>query len=88
MKQVSLNVSGRVQGVWFRVETKRKADYLGVFGSVKNMVDGTVYIEACGSNQQIDHSIEWCKKGPPLSRVDHIEMKNIELKANEFIIIQ
>lgn len=88
MKQVSLQVSGRVQGVWFRAETKRRADDLGVFGSVRNMVNGNVYIEACGSIQKIDQFIEWCKKGPPLARVNHIEIKIIELIAKEFIIIR
>jgi len=37
-----VSISGRVQGVFFRMETKRAADGFGVFGWVKNQLDGTV----------------------------------------------
>jgi len=35
-------ISGRVQGVFFRMETKRAAGDIGVSGWVKNQLDGTV----------------------------------------------
>ncbi|VEN73708.1 Acylphosphatase [Candidatus Desulfarcum epimagneticum] len=63
-------VSGRVQGVFFRAETKRAADGLGLFGWVKNRPDGTVEAEFEGNRDQADALIRWIRKGPPLSRVD------------------
>jgi len=35
-------ISGRVQGVFFRMETKRAADRLGAKGWVRNLKDGSV----------------------------------------------
>ena len=35
-------ITGRVQGVFFRMETKRAAEQMQVNGWVKNRTDGTV----------------------------------------------
>ena len=37
-----LTIDGRVQGVWFRAETRKAARTLGLVGMVRNMPDGTV----------------------------------------------
>ncbi len=87
MKSVSLRLSGRVQGVWFRAETKRKADALNICGNVRNLPNGEVYIEATGPDVQMDLFIGWCSKGPKLARVDQIKMENIKLEATAFRII-
>ena len=63
-------VSGRVQGVFFRDETKRAADGLGLFGWVKNRPNGTVEAEFEGDRDQADALIRWIRRGSPLSRVD------------------
>ncbi|MDH3830670.1 MAG: acylphosphatase, partial [Gammaproteobacteria bacterium] len=41
-------VSGRVQGVFFRVSTREQAQALGLTGEVSNMRDGRVVVTACG----------------------------------------
>ena len=46
-------VTGKVQGVWFRDSTLKKAHELGVKGFVKNQPDGSVYIEAEGTPSAI-----------------------------------
>jgi acylphosphatase len=43
---IKSHVKGRVQGVVFRYSTLREARRLGICGFVRNMPDGTVYIEA------------------------------------------
>ena len=70
MKNVKIRVSGKVQGVFFRLSTKKRAIKLGVTGTIRNERDGSVYIEAEGSEDAILKFTEWCKSGPPLSRVE------------------
>ena len=48
MEHVTLTISGKVQGVFFRDSTKKLAEELGIRGYVKNLPDGTVKIEAEG----------------------------------------
>ncbi len=74
MKHLKIKVTGKVQGVWFRANTKEKANELGLFGFVKNEPDGSVYIEVSGKKNLLDDFIKWLKKGPELARVDSIEI--------------
>jgi acylphosphatase len=69
VRHLSILISGRVQGVFFRAMTKHKADELGIKGFVKNLGDGSVYIEAEGSHHQLIAFESWCRKGPPLAQV-------------------
>ncbi len=66
-------ISGKVQGVFFRVETKKAADKIGVYGWVRNNFDGTVEAEIEGRKQDVVSMLEWCRIGPPLARVTNID---------------
>ena len=68
-------ISGRVQGVFFRIETKYAADRYGVFGWVKNQRDGTVATIFEGSKEKVDLVLEWCNHGPPHARVQYVDVK-------------
>ena len=59
-----IHVRGYVQGVGFRWSAAREAKNLGITGFVKNLSDGSVYMEAEGSSAQLKLFTEWCKKGP------------------------
>lgn len=80
-RTVKIQISGRVQGVYFRRFTKNKAQDLGVKGSVQNMEDGRVEIIVQAEADTLESFIQWCHKGPITARVDHVEL--IELQANE-----
>lgn len=80
VKHISIIVSGRVQGVFFRVTTKKKADELGVKGFVKNLPDGRVYIEAEGDQTRLHDFESWCKLGPPQAQVMQADVTEGELK--------
>lgn len=67
-------ISGRVQGVFFRMETKRAADGFGVFGWVRNKRDGTVEAVFEGSEESVMSVLEWCKKGPPIANVTKVDV--------------
>jgi len=83
MKRIHAFISGRVQGVNFRWNTKVAADKLGIKGWVRNLDDGRVEVIAEGDNERIDKFIEYLKKGPVLARVDKVEIAEEKFK-NEF----
>lgn len=68
-------IQGRVQGVFFRMETRRAARRYGVAGWVRNLPDGTVEAVFEGTRDQVEQVLEWCRQGPPLARVDGVEVK-------------
>ncbi len=67
-------IFGRVQGVFFRVETKRAADRIGVCGWVRNRPEGTVEAVFEGAKTKVDDILAWCWDGPPLAKVDNIDV--------------
>lgn len=64
-KRLHLVIEGRVQGVWFRESTRRRAGSLGVFGWVKNRPDGTVEAIMEGDADAVKSLADWCREGPP-----------------------
>jgi acylphosphatase len=88
MKHVSIHVSGKVQGVFFRASAKEKADELQIKGTAKNNADGSVSIEAEGEDENLMHFIAWCKRGPPLSHVDRCEIMEKEVQRFKNFSIQ
>ncbi len=72
-KHLAIKISGRVQGVWFREQTKRKALELGITGFVRNEDDGSVFIEAEGGDAPLSDFLAWCRQGPPLAVVENVE---------------
>ncbi|MEM7825122.1 MAG: acylphosphatase [Candidatus Aenigmatarchaeota archaeon] len=83
MKRVHITVFGRVQGVFFRYNTKKVADKLGVKGWVKNNSDGTVEAVFEGEKNSVDKIIDWCKKGPMGARVERVDIEE-EKNQKEF----
>ena len=74
MRRVRLRIAGRVQGVCFRMETRREAHRLGLAGSVRNRSDGSVEAVAEGPDEQILAFIAWCRRGPSLARVADVRV--------------
>ncbi len=68
-------IHGRVQGVFFRMETARVAKKFGVSGWVRNRSDGSVEAIFEGDRARVDQILKWCEKGPPLSDVKHLDVK-------------
>jgi len=72
--QVHVIISGRVQGVWYRASTRRKAEELGLTGWVKNTVDGNVEAVFEGDESIVHEMVNWCWVGPPLSQVADVKV--------------
>jgi acylphosphatase len=74
-KRVEFLVRGRVQGVWFRYETQKKALELGLCGFVENLADGSVYGMAEGDELTLERLVEYVRVGPPLAKVDGVDTR-------------
>lgn len=66
-------VSGRVQGVAFRANTRARAQTLGLRGHAINLHDGRVEVVAAGDHAALEALADWLTRGPPLARVDAVE---------------
>lgn len=67
-------VSGRVQGVFFREETRMAAERLGVSGWVRNRGDGTVEAVFEGPPEAVKDAVAWCRHGSPMARVADVQV--------------
>ncbi|MEW6416056.1 MAG: acylphosphatase [Pseudomonadota bacterium] len=74
MKTRHLRIHGRVQGVWFRESMRQEAARLGVTGWVRNTADGKVEAVVQGPAEAVDALIAWAHKGPPMARVERVEV--------------
>jgi acylphosphatase len=83
-----ITISGRVQGVFFRYYTQKKARSLGLRGKVRNCIDGRVELWAYGPEADLDKLQHWCHDGSPASWVEEVYSENIECKdsVSDFII--
>ena len=72
MKRIRVIISGIVQGVFFRVATRRAAADLNLTGWVRNMDDGRVEAVFEGEDANVEKMIVWCKVGPPSARVENV----------------
>ncbi len=75
MKTVQLNITGRVQGVYFRAYTQKQAVKLGITGYVRNQPDGSVEVIASAEEKKLEHFISWCHRGPIMAKVRQVEIK-------------
>lgn len=88
IRQVHLNITGFVQGVFFRSSAQNAARKLQLVGFVQNLADGSVELVAEGEETLLNRLIDWSRKGPPGARVDNVSIswKDVEKKFNGFSI--
>lgn len=67
-------VSGRVQGVYFRENARRRAEAAGVAGWVRNRADGTVEAVFEGEREAVERLVAFCEQGPRGARVDRVDV--------------
>mgnify|MGYP000170990390 CR=1 FL=1 len=68
-------VSGRVQGVYYRSNTRDAARARDVNGWVRNLADGRVEAVFEGSESAVEEMIEWCHTGSPAATVDDVDVR-------------
>ncbi len=72
-RHFNIVVWGKVQGVGFREAVKKEALKLGLKGYVKNLPNGTVFIEAEGNEESLNKLINWCQTGTKNSDVTSVK---------------
>lgn len=73
MKRLEANVYGQVQGVSFRMATRRVAQSLGLRGWVRNELDGSVHVVAEGDEAALRKLLAFLHEGPPAARVVRVD---------------
>jgi len=73
-KAVRLQITGKVQGVWFRAWTVKQAEGLGLDGWVRNRTDGSVEALVVGGQENVDVFIRLCHEGPPKAHVTGVSV--------------
>lgn len=87
IKRYKAVLTGNVQGVGLRVFVVENATKLGITGWVKNMADGTVQMEAQGTEDKLEQLMAVIKKGNFIIKVDNIECSEIDcVEETSFII--
>ena len=67
-----MKIMGRVQGVGFRWWTRERALAAGVRGTVRNLEDGSVLVDAEGDVEVLDTFVAELRQGPPAAKVTDI----------------
>ena len=67
-------ITGRVQGVYFRVNTKRKAVSLDLNGWVRNLPDERVEAIFEGEEEQVKVALDFCNHGPRGAMVESVDL--------------
>ena len=78
MTTVRLIITGRVQGVGYRIWAERAALSLDIRGWVRNRRDGSVELLATGDEDAISRLIEACRDGPPAAVVADVAASGAE----------
>lgn len=73
--QMYILISGKVQGVGFRLFTQRSARELGINGYAKNLANGKVEVVAEGDKLHLNALVKKLKQGPRASRVDDLKIE-------------
>lgn len=89
MRSYHLLIKGKVQGVFYRVSAKAKADELGVKGWIKNTPTGDVEAIVTGTQNLLEVFITWCKQGPEQARVAEVVVTPKQGSVHsEFVILR
>jgi len=83
MIAVHVRVSGRVQGVFYRVFTQERAKALGVKGFVRNIPGGGVEAVLEGERKAVGEMLKAMKCGPTGAIILGMEFSELESKGYE-----
>ena len=83
MVHKNIQIFGRVQGVGFRYSARLAARNYGIKGYVRNMSDGSVYLEVEGSEENVNRFVNWFKEGPDFAYIDRINISDASLRNFE-----
>lgn len=85
---IKANISGKVQGVFFRDSTVKKAQELQLTGWVKNTPDNKVELMACGERDHIMELTEWLWQGPSAAEVSNVHWEETPLESFDHFTVE
>ncbi|AKH98084.1 acylphosphatase [Halanaeroarchaeum sulfurireducens] len=68
-------VSGTVQGVFYRANTRSAARERNLDGWVLNLEDGRVEAVFEGEKATVEEMVEWCHDGSPSATVESVDVE-------------
>lgn len=80
---IKVSVAGKVQGVFFRRNTQKQAQQLGLSGYAKNLSDGSVEVLACGEADRLEKLETFLRQGPPGSKVEQVKVQTVREQQPE-----
>jgi acylphosphatase len=75
-------VTGMVQGVGFRMNTRAEALRLGLSGTARNLADGTVEVIAQGPGADVDALVRWLHHGPRYAEVASVDVEAVAVERS------
>ena len=67
-------VAGKVQGVFYRENSRKLAEKLGILGWVKNLGDGRVEAVFEGDKDKVEKMVNWARKGPIWAKIEALDV--------------
>jgi acylphosphatase len=80
MMHKNIVIQGWVQGVGFRYAARKIAYEFGITGFIRNLPDGSVYIEAEGGEKPVNEFISWCHRGPERAQICSVSVNDGPLR--------
>lgn len=77
-RAVTVRITGKVQGVWYRGWTVEQARRRGLDGWVRNLSDGSVEAVFAGPPPDVDAMLDACWQGPPSAMVINVKVLETE----------
>lgn len=87
MERLEATVYGKVQMVFFRDYTRQCARELGLGGEVRNQDDGSVYVVAEGSPENLEKFVERLKEGPPDAKVEDLKLRWLAATGTQDVFV-
>jgi len=81
------HISGKVQGVFFRVSSQQKAIDYGLSGYARNLADGDVEVFLSGEEGNVEKMLTWLKHGPEQAEVSEMQQKKVDWQEHSFFSI-
>ncbi len=81
------HVSGKVQGVYFRVSSQQKAIDYGLSGYARNLADGDVEVFLSGEEERVEKMLAWLQHGPEQAQVTEMQQKQVDWQEHSFFSI-
>ena len=80
-------ISGKVQGVYFRVSSQQVAIEHSLSGYARNLTNGDVEVLMCGEESNIEKMIKWLAQGPPEAKVRNVDVKQVPFQEHNFFAV-